>query len=1099
MYNQLIPNTVNMRSIRPILCFILIFIIKISAQRSSYDYQGSYPAYGNAAIMDGCNNCQPSFYGKAPMDISGSTWINQQREEMHRRAEQLRKQFHEALNTGNAQSAHYQRYHSTLNGGSKTDCKDHMSNLFQKIEERKQMIPPPIVHHVRKFEESKNIQQAVIPETTYRFNKEIEHRRQQSVQPVSDHMKRFFEEQHRQVIQEPPLTHRIEKQIEESNINRIVSPPVQRHQTQRTESHHSRTEQIPVYGNSYFSISQADRHRQYSKPFPQVFSKHHLEESSVNHNQELKPKQQIYAHKELHESKVHQAHPITNFKKIENIEVGKFEQPSFSTIQKNTENKSYNHHYTPQTPATHVIKEVEYEDTHHYNKQYEKKINEKHDERQLIIYPKWVQKQSDRLIFEEYYRQCVIPQEYGRNLTRSEEERFYEYYNRQGGTTLNEIRENFKRKIIYPSYLVTTEEKNIFDEFYITRVGIGSPARNLTSYELEEFEDYYRRQLANKIQEQEKVYKANNYNLKYPDWVITETDKKIFEEYYFSHVLESEYGRDLTKDERVEFEVYYTEHGGTTDHNVETYSHSGYRIIYPDWVVTTEDRAIYEEYYRTVVGENYGRELSQEEILNFERYYEEHGGTTKHENVIEEDKLSFNIVYPSWIVTQVDKIIFEEFYRLRVDVREYGRELSNEEMLMFEEYYKQRGGTSRRVLEETLFMRLVYPSWLRTEYDRIMYREFYLRLVDIEDYGRILTDEESIQFTEYYDRHTKGQYETLRGQIDYQWVYPSFVVSKSDRRIFNSYYNQCMKNKLELGRQLTENEKIEFQQWFIEKGGLYEYRYTREEYLLTFELNREIGGSAYQWTWDGVEHLAAELTHLIVDSPDVHHTDEYDKKVYGSTKEEEPIAPSMPIELTTVKPVEKPKKIEISKDRGDQPPQHYEEEIEAEPGIGEYEAPQEALDIKPSPSEDFNNAAHRSNYERYEEHSAPVKYSEYRRRYEHQRTQSRIVPGGPDVSLTAIQRLGHNEGSHSNSAFNHNEQEGNSHNFHQSATNNLNRQFEFIDQDMKTGASSHNSQWLPDNTSASEEIETDNPDLLTEDEYENVDLEYPEDQQRAIN
>lgn len=518
---------------------------------------------------------------------------------------------------------------------------------------------------------------------------------------------------------------------------------------------------------------------------------------------------------------MHQPQPTTNFKKVEKIEEKKFQRPpvpTFSTVHKHIEDRVYDQHIVPQAPVTHIVKEVEYEDTHHYNKQYEKKTDEQHHEYQRIIFPTWVQKQSDRLIYEEYYRQCVTPQEYGRNLTRSEEERFYEYYDRQGGTTLNEIKEDLKQQIIYPSYLVSTEEKKIFEEFYLSRVGVVGHARNLTTYELEEFEDYYREQLAKEIQEKEQVYKAKHYNLHYPNWVVTETDKKIFEEYYFSHVAESEYGRELTKDERVEFEVYYSENGGATGHVVESYDHAGYRIVYPDWVVTTEDRAIYEEYYKEVVGENYGRELTEHELHEFEEYYRTHGGTTKHDTIEDLSQLSYKINYPSWIVTQVDKVIFEEFYRIHVRIEEYGRELTTEELLQFEEYYKQRGGSSRKVLDETLFMRLSYPSWLHTEYDRSMYREFYLRQVYVEDYGRFLTDEESAQFVEYYDRHTKGQYETLRGQIDYQWVYPSFVVTRTDRRIFNAYYNQCMASKLDLGRQLTESEKIEFQQWFIEKG-----------------------------------------------------------------------------------------------------------------------------------------------------------------------------------------------------------------------------------------------------------------------------------------
>lgn len=794
--------------------------------------------------------------------MSGSAWIQQQREEMQRRAEHFRNRFQGAINNGGMSRGHYQKYHSSSSGGAGTNCKEHQSSSMQKMEERQHVVPRPVMHHTRKFEKSRNMHQVPIPETSFRFNKEIEERRGQTVVPMGEQMSRFFEEQHRQqvhqpppvvsqyskkfeeerrnVIQPPPVVSQYSKKFEEERRNVVQPPPVtykmkkveerksnsqrvvpvQSHVSQRVESSQT-DEQIPVYGNSYFSISQADRHRQHAKHFPQVYSKHHLEESSSQSRQPVYPKDHTFSREE-HYEKVHQPQPTTNYKKTEKIEESNFQRPripDFSTTHKQTEDRVYNQHVVPQAPVTHVIKEVEFEDTHHYNKQYEKKADEEHYEYQRITFPTWVQKQSDRLIYEEYYRQCVTPQEYGRNLTRSEENRFYEYYNRQGGTTLNEIKEDLRQQIIYPSYLVTTEEKKIFEEFYLSRLGFAGQARNLTSYELEEFEDFYREKLAKEIQDKEQVYRAKHYTLGYPSWVVMETDKKIFEEYYFSHVPESEYGRELTKDERVEFEVYYNENGGATDHAVETYDHSGYRIVYPDWVITTEDRAIYEEYYKSVVGENYGRELSDHELFEFEEYYRQHGGTTKHETAVEDlSHLSYKVNYPSWIITQVDKVIFEEFYRIHVRIEDYGRELTMEELMQFEEYYKQRGGNSKKVLEETLFMRLSYPSWLRNEYDRSMYREFYLRLVYVEDYGRYLTEEESVQFVEYYDRHTKGQYETLRGEIDYQWVYPSFVNTRSDRRIFNEYYNQCMESKLDLGRELIESEKIEFQQWFIEKG-----------------------------------------------------------------------------------------------------------------------------------------------------------------------------------------------------------------------------------------------------------------------------------------
>lgn len=63
----------------------------------------------------------------------------------------------------------------------------------------------------------------------------------------------------------------------------------------------------------------------------------------------------------------------------------------------------------------------------------------------------------------------------------------------------------------------------------------------------------------------------------------------------------------------------------------------------------------------------------------------------------------------------------------------------------------------------------------------------------------------------------------------------------------------------------------------------------------------------------------------------------------------------------------------------------------------------------------------------------------------------------------------------------------------------LDDQFEIIDR-LQGAASSHNPKYSPDHTNDSEEIEPEeNPDVLSEDEYENVDLDYQEDQQRRVN
>lgn len=98
-----------------------------------------------------------------------------------------------------------------------------------------------------------------------------------------------------------------------------------------------------------------------------------------------------------------------------------------------------------------------------------------------------------------------------------------------------------------------------------------------------------------------------------------------------------------------------------------------------------------------------------------------------------------------------------------------------------------------------------------------MFREFYLRRVDQNEYGRELTTEELQQFREYYVRHRYENYQKINEKIDYQFVYPSWLTSKADRRIFNEYYLDTV-GQDEWGRELTDSEKIEFQQFYIERG-----------------------------------------------------------------------------------------------------------------------------------------------------------------------------------------------------------------------------------------------------------------------------------------
>lgn len=311
-------------------------------------------------------------------------------------------------------------------------------------------------------------------------------------------------------------------------------------------------------------------------------------------------------------------------------------------------------------------------------------------------YPKWVRTEADKRIFEQFCMNYLVPRNRPRVLNREEEERFEEFYQQQGGTSKIEERreENTDFQVSYPSWVVSSEQKTIFDEYYKARVG-QNYGRQLTQSELNEFSNYYNRRLEADRFENEDIYKSVRYQLTYPRWVVSSEDKKIFEEYYFSTVEESEYGRDLTRDERVEFEEFYKGHGGTTEHEVETAQ--SFRITYPTWIKTVEDRAIYDEYYLSVVGyEEYGRELTSSEAAGFESFYRSHGGTTVHQvEETEETEEEFitdlrsRITYPSFIVTEVDKVIYEDFYRINVDRREWGRQLTVTELEQFYEYYQQ--------------------------------------------------------------------------------------------------------------------------------------------------------------------------------------------------------------------------------------------------------------------------------------------------------------------------------------------------------------------------------------------------------------------------
>lgn len=148
---------------------------------------------------------------------------------------------------------------------------------------------------------------------------------------------------------------------------------------------------------------------------------------------------------------------------------------------------------------------------------------------------------------------------------------------------------------------------------------------------------------------------------------------------------------------------------------------------------------------------------------------------------------------------------------------------------------------------------------------------------------------------------------------------------------------------------------------------------------MAFTLNRSVGGSAYQWTWDGVERISDQKLHELSNSGDTHQTADLDRKSYGTTREEEPAPPP------NTDNIQRPST--ISKDRGDQPPQVY-EEVEAEPGVGEYVPPEVEIlptirPVEPRP-------------EPPPAYVAPQPSggtTEYRRRYEHTRVSSRVIPG----------------------------------------------------------------------------------------------------------
>lgn len=194
---------------------------------------------------------------------------------------------------------------------------------------------------------------------------------------------------------------------------------------------------------------------------------------------------------------------------------------------------------------------------------------------------------------------------------------------------------------------------------------------------------------------------------------------------------------------------------------------------------------------------------------------------------------------------------------------------------------------------------------------------------------------------------------------------------------------------------------------------MYEYRYAREEYILSFSLDRiRGGGSGYQWTWDGLlSGISDKRVSDFANSVDGHHTDDYDRRHYGTTREEEPLPEPAPIEYTTPsdRGINRPGRVEINKDRGDQPPQVY-EETEVEPGVGEYVPPDDTnlilptvrpLEPGPRPEPYQPPAAsviegrrrHEQTHQSQQVYAPPpTSQTEYRRRYQHKVVSSQVVP-----------------------------------------------------------------------------------------------------------
>lgn len=191
---------------------------------------------------------------------------------------------------------------------------------------------------------------------------------------------------------------------------------------------------------------------------------------------------------------------------------------------------------------------------------------------------------------------------------------------------------------------------------------------------------------------------------------------------------------------------------------------------------------------------------------------------------------------------------------------------------------------------------------------------------------------------------------------------------------------------------------------------MYEYRYTRDEYLSSFSLERiHGGGSGYQWTWDGLlSGLSDKRISELANSADGHHTDDLDRKRYGSTYVQEPLPEPAPIEGTTPRDegITRPSRTEISRDRGDQPPQVY-EETEAEPGVGEYVPPDDNSHILPTvrplepgprpepyqpPASVIEGRRRHEQTHQSQQVYVPPPATEYRRRYQHKIVSSQVVP-----------------------------------------------------------------------------------------------------------